>query len=271
MDAIRDIITVRGLPAGREAGRFLAHGDGQRHLTRVRDDYELILVQRGRLPIAEDGVARDAAAGEALILHPGRRQRGTAAYAADLEFLWLHFTLPARGPALLALPKLSRPPRFDRACAAVRRYLDAQEAGECDRATAGALILLALSEIARTAPAPVGAGSPLAARADQEIARRFHHAELSTADIAEALGCNADHLGRAYRLARGRTVLDAIAHRRIADAQRLLLESGLGQGAIARQCGFTEERWFRKVFRRLAGTTPGAWRRMHARGHINTR
>jgi len=270
MGTIRDI-SVRGLPGGHEAGRFLAHGDGLRHLDRVRDDYELILVQRGHLPINEDGVDFDPGAGEALILHPGRRHRGTAAYGADLEFLWLHFTLPARGAVLLRLDQHSRPPRFDRACATVRRYLDAQEADELDPATAGALILLALTEVARTTDAAHVEASPLVARADAEIARRFHHPDLSTSDIATGLGCNPDHLGRAYRSARGRTVLDAIAHRRIADAQRLLVDTTLGQAEIAGQCGFTEVRWFRKVFRRLTGTTPGAWRRMHARGHINTR
>jgi AraC-like DNA-binding protein len=269
--ALRTPITIRGLPVGVLAGRFLSQGRELRHIDRVQPDYELILVGRGRLPLVEDGVALDPAAGCAVVLRPGLRHHGPAPYATDLEFLWLHFTLPARGTAILRLPSVCRPPCFARAYATVRRYLDAQEAGELDPATAGALILLALADVAR-ADAPVReAGNPLVARADEEIARHFPEPRLTTADIARTLGCNPDHLGRAYRQARGRTVLEAITHRRIADAERLLQDGGRSQADIAKQCGFDGLCWFRRVFRRRTGMTPGAWQRMYARGSINTR
>lgn len=246
-------------PEGREAGLFLSRGRG-RHLTRTRSDWELIVVRRGRLPIAEDGIDRSVVADEYLLLAPGREHGGTATYGPELEFHWLHFA--AAGGKPLRLPARARLPDPGRTRELLLRY----PAAGHPLAAAGIILELLASLIA----APAAAASPLAERADAVIARRFHQ-PLSTADVAHELGVHPDHLGRVYHAARGRTVLAAIQRRRIADAQDLLLAGGLGQRRIATDCGFSDERYFRRVFRAVVGCSPGAWLVRHAAGQVNSR
>jgi len=42
----------------------------------------------------------------------------------------------------------------------------------------------------------------------------------------------------------------------------------IGEAAV--ECGFGDLAFFRKVFKRVVGTTPVAFRRLHSRIHVNT-
>ena len=104
--------TVRML----NAGRFVSRGRG-RHGTRVIDSYELIYVDAGKLEMFEAGRTFRLSAGEWLLLRPGRRHGGLAAYEPQLVFYWGHFVpRGAEGGARLeAMPssgRSGRPGRF---------------------------------------------------------------------------------------------------------------------------------------------------------------
>ncbi len=248
-------------PEGRESGLFLSRGRG-RHLVRTRLDWELIVVRRGALPIAEDGSDRSIAAGGWLLLAPGRRHGGTATYPADLEFHWLHFAASGPGNDLL-LPARGHLAEPSHAEELLLRY----EAGGTHPLARSGLVLELLGELASR---PRHLGSALAQRADLVIARRFH-AAISTVDVAAELRVHPDHLGRVYRAARGHSVLQAIQRRRIDDAQQLLLAGNATQEEIAGECGFSDVRYFRRVFRSLVGSSPGAWRDRRQGGVLNSR
>ena len=48
---------------------------------------------------------------------------------------------------------------------------------------------------------------------------------------------------------------------RIAEAKKHLSQQHLPLSDIALMCGFGDQSHFTRVFRQLAGTSPGAWRR----------
>lgn len=253
------------------AGLFVSRGRGT-HETRVIDSHELILVRSGVLRMRERERRFAVAAGEALVLHAGREHGGTAPYDADVSFYWLHFRLEAGGTPDVPLPQHTAVVRPDVLAGYLLRYLDDQATGVITPASASLLVELMLHEVAASpAPSPdsARAGAVLAARALTWIRTRFHQ-PISTLDVARALGCNADYLGRAFRAAHRRTVLDAIQDERLAAARRLLLQTTWDAERIAREAGFSEAGYFRRVFRRRHGTTPLGFRRQHARMHVNT-
>ena len=70
-------------------------------------------------------------------------------------------------------------------------------------------------------------------------------------------------------------LLTAAQLRRIAEADstktamKLLLETGLSVAAVAGACGFGDEKYFMRAFKRHVGVTPSQFRRAHCRLHTN--
>lgn len=262
------------------AGLFVSHGRGL-HPDRRIDSHELILVKRGRLGMGEGERRFDLEAGQTLLLWPGRRHFGTADYPADLSFYWIHFRLPAartsnkgeRGAEALRVPQVGRPARPDRLTELLHQFLEDQESGALQPLQAAWLIRLMLSETARAdAREPEGGQTPavLADRVDAYLARHAFSYVTASA-IAQELRCNPDYLGRVYRRARGCTLTDGIHKHRIREARGLLIDGKLNVDEIARECGFEEAGYFRRIFKRHVGLTPRAFQRLHARAHRNTR
>lgn len=257
------------------AGLFVSRGEGT-HPERVIDSHELIFVRDGMLKMREDENCFEVAAGQSLLLWPGRWHGGMEPYPPDLSFYWIHFAAdgcpdrPARPP--LAVPQHATVTRPDHLAELFRRFLDDQEAGSQSDVSASLLLMLMLCEVSGSNNA---VGSPhhnaavLAGRADTYIRTHFH-APLSASSVAGELGCNPDYLGRAFRGAYGRTLSEAIHTRRLRHARRMLLESDRNVNEVARACGFTDVRYFRRVFKRHEAMTPLAFRRLYAQLHVNT-
>lgn len=250
----------------RSCGWFVSRGKGM-HPTRTIDDHELILVTGGDLHLVEDGVRLEAVAGDWLVLRPGLRHGGAAPYARGTAFLWLHFH-PAPGSGL-ALPLRGRAARPERAAELARRILDERERPGAPALLRDLLLAALFAELAGAAADPGDGGDGLADRAWRILVLRFAE-PLSTAQLAGELGCHPDHLTRAYRRRFGHAPVEALHRERVRQARKLLADTGDAQEAVAAACGYADVRLFRRWFRRLAGVTPGDWRRLHGRVHLNT-
>jgi AraC-like DNA-binding protein len=118
---------------------------------------------------------------------------------------------------------------------------------------------------------------PVASASDRF--RSMTHALLSsilvplthTSEIARALRCNPDYLGRVFRRAFGKALTEAIHDRRAYEACQLLQRSELNVNEVARACGWENLGHFRKVFTRHAGMSPSAYRQKHAGRRIGRR
>lgn len=263
-------IPVPSLVSGLHAGLFIARRDGgRRHPARIIDSHELILVRSGVLSMHEAGIPFRVAAGEALLLVQGREHGGSADYPSDLSFHWLHFRL-APAQEAFSVPQHSRPRRPGLLMEWMHRYCDDRISGQATPATAGALVHLMLSELAA---APRSAGSSPAAhlvgRAEAWIGHHYQD-PVSTSDVARALGCNADYLGRVFRQVTGSSIVAAIHARRLGEARRRLIETVDRVEQVARQTGFGDVVHFRRIFRRHCGCTPGDFRALHARSFVNS-
>lgn len=252
------------------AGLFVSAGAG-RHPERVMSFHEIIVVRRGVLGIHEDGEAFQVAAGEALVLRAGHRHGGTAPYGEDLAFYWLHL-VPGSGtaPNRLRVPRHVRLTRPDIVEGHLRRLLNDREAGLIDAIASGCLIQLILLELARS---PIGrgddSGDALAGRARAWLRQHFRE-DVSTREVAAALRCSGDHLGRVYRRSFGVTIVADLMCWRLDHARWLLLDEGGTIAEVAHRAGFRSDAYLRRCFRRRYGLAPDDFRRAHARLHINT-
>lgn len=92
------------------------------------------------------------------------------------------------------------------------------------------------------------------------IDERFSE-DLSLEMIAEHVRLSAYHLARIFKTATGSTVLDYLTLVRMDRAKELMRDPSLNLKEIAGRVGYRDQNYFSRVFRRLNGTTPSAFRR----------
>lgn len=138
------------------------------------------------------------------------------------------------------------------------------ERADGHRQAALAHLTLLLVDVARLATDVVGDlrrnNQTLLAEVFDVIERRFAE-PLSLRDVASSVGVTPGYLTTLVRQRTGRTVLDWIIERRLAQARRLLAETDLPVADIARRVGVPDPGYFARVFRRGNGVSPRAWRR----------
>jgi len=83
---------------------------------------------------------------------------------------------------------------------------------------------------------------------------------ISTGELAAAAGVHPVHLAATFRRFYHETIGEYVQKLRIARASKLLLEKEMPLSEIALSGGFADQSHFTRVFKRLTGITPGAFR-----------
>lgn len=95
------------------------------------------------------------------------------------------------------------------------------------------------------------------------IERNYRRTDLSVASIAQALHTGRVSLYRCFARTLRTSPNDYIARFRISKARELLMRQDVSVKAAAYSVGFSDQLYFSKVFKKLAGMTPSAFRKLH--------
>ncbi|TCL06046.1 MULTISPECIES: helix-turn-helix domain-containing protein [Sodalis] len=256
-------------------GLFISRGLGH-HPTRILESYELIFVEQGILAISEDQHDFHVKAGESLLLWPGRKHEGIGNFPPDLKFYWLHFGIIAARPAIqdalkLPIPQYSKIRDPHRFITLFRLFLSEQE-NRSPPSSLELILLLLLQQVAdgwTESTEPAEPGMALAWKAQQLIGTQFH-LPLTASGLAAQLFCNADYLGRVFKMTFRMTLTEAIHRRRIGNAEKMLVADCGAIADIAKRCGFPDVAYFRRLFRRLTGLTPLEYKKRYCKEHVNS-
>lgn len=85
-------------------------------------------------------------------------------------------------------------------------------------------------------------------------------ANLSLSTLADILSVSPSYLSTLFKKETGQTVTEYINRRRVHHAKQLLENTRLQIQTIAQHCGILDVQYFSKVFKRIAGMTPKAYR-----------
>jgi AraC family transcriptional activator of pobA len=132
------------------------------------------------------------------------------------------------------------------------------------------LIAVALSHIARLAPATVAAAPSSDASLATGLRRLVdaHFRDNWPVDrYVEALATTPHLLDKAARAVLGSGVKRIVSERRLLEAKRLLLFTVRTVEDIAYEIGFDDPAYFSRFFRERIGEAPAAWRRKQLQGH----
>jgi len=88
----------------------------------------------------------------------------------------------------------------------------------------------------------------------------------SLSELASLCGVGPRHLMRAFKHDTGQTIMEYVADARLNRAMRLLSDTDLPLGVIARQLGFAAPSGFSRAFRRSVGEPASAFRRRNRPG-----
>lgn len=139
--------------------------------------------------------------------------------------------------------------------------------GAASRGTARGLLLEFLLKMLGPACSWSEAVAPDQQTATDQLLERLREAALlpftqapDVQTLLEASGQSHDHAGRLFRQAFGLTPLAYLNRLRMERAKRLLEDTGLGVIAISRQLGYSDFRYFSRLFRQTTGQTPQTYR-----------
>ena len=122
------------------------------------------------------------------------------------------------------------------------------------------LLLVELSRLAADVVADLRLrNEPLLAEVFGFIEERYGE-PISLKDVAKAVSLSAGHLTTVVGNKTGRTVLEWITERRMAEARRLLVETDLSVEEVGHKVGYADAGYFVRTFRRAHGATPLGWR-----------
>jgi AraC family transcriptional regulator len=96
------------------------------------------------------------------------------------------------------------------------------------------------------------------------ILRAEYRSPLTLAALAARVGVHPVHLSRTWRRFRGSSLGDALKRLRIEEARRRLAGGREPLAQVALDLGFADQAHFTRVFGRVAGETPGRYRRRTA-------
>lgn len=103
-----------------------------------------------------------------------------------------------------------------------------------------------------------------------QVRRTLAHIEanlgesVTNKDLAAVARLSESHFNVAFRNSVGRPPRVYIIHRRIERAQQLMLSTEMALSEIALECGFADQAHLSRLFRKLVGEPPAAWRRTRA-------
>ncbi len=91
-------------------------------------------------------------------------------------------------------------------------------------------------------------------------------ATIQARDLAATVNLSTSHFFRGFRVSTGMTPFEYVAQRRVELALKLMRTTREPLSQIAVQCGLCDQSHLCRLFRRLVGQTPDAWRRANAGG-----
>jgi AraC-like DNA-binding protein len=93
-------------------------------------------------------------------------------------------------------------------------------------------------------------------------------ANIATEDLTGLVRMSTGHFFRSFKRSFDETPFSFIARRRMLRAQELMLNTDEPLSQIALACGLCDQSHFTRVFRRVIGESPNAWRRRVSAAHF---
>jgi len=254
-----------------------AHFERHVYHRHSHEGYSFGVTEDGSQSFSCRGAGHTSATGMVMAFNPDDPHDGRATDELGFTYRIIHI-----GPALIAdvlagltgrpawLPLFAEPVHSDRLLAHNLRALHTALLGRESALWRDELLAAAIGAMVRRAaarPGPVSGGVRSAGAAAARRARQFLDAsaaaDITSGELAAAVGCSRFALHRAFMAAYGLTPGDYQRQLRLRSARNLIAQ-GSSISAAAAQAGFADQSHLTRWFSRCYGITPGTFRRAAA-------
>jgi AraC family transcriptional regulator len=146
-------------------------------------------------------------------------------------------------------------------CSAVRSALDDERMTAEESLRRAAEILREIGEPEQTSDQARGGLSPWQIRKVTTHIEAHLDRPIRNEDLAAIVRLNPSHFCRAFRNSLGEPPHAYVIRRRVERAQGLMLSTDASLSDIALDCGLADQSHLTRLFRRIVGDSPRAWRR----------
>lgn len=249
------------------------------HHRRRFEENVLIMITEGTLFITANGAPRTVSAGQYILLPAGEEHYGAAPSQGRLSYLWAHFRGEFRAcvdsdNACFAylLPETARLSDYGRTAQLFHQLMDLSlEERLYSQDMADYAVSLLMMEISQEYfISTQGARRlPPAVASAREWIKNHCFRPFTAAELAEALGYSADYLSTLFKQSTGESITRCANRLRINTAKTLLTNYGVTAKEAAYSCGFSDEKYFMRVFRQFEGLTPTQYKDSFGKKNIN--
>lgn len=269
------------------AGRFISH-NSQPHPKRILNNFVLLLGYSKECKLNQDGREYVLKKGTFQVLFPDTLHYGTEPVSIGQSHFWCHFNLPdnffiietdnpeeLEKNGLCILPEFSQINNCEKFFVLFSQMIDEAEkmyeGNELAKVICDSCIkILLLSLSAQCSKNLLNSNKKHATCAKLKEWLRIHACDGITAcDAANALNYNPDYLTQILKSDTGMTLCEYLNDTRLKEAKNLLLNTNRTVSEIAYQVGFSDEKYFMKLFKRKENVTPTQYRNAHFRIHLN--
>ena len=251
------------------------------HHRRRFDENVLLMLTEGTLYITANNTEHTLSAGQYILLAANEEHFGHQQSPGRLSYLWVHFRSDngfeaaddsCKDEYTYLLPETSAVFSSGITAQLFHRLIDMSlEEDHYTKTMADYTVSLLLMELSqdhfrnrdssRTLP-------PLVISAREWI-KDHCYLPFDVSELADALGYRADYLSSVFKQSMGISIVRYTNRLRINTAKNLLPNYGVTIKEAAYSCGFSDEKYFMKVFKELEGMTPTQYKRSVGRENIS--
>ena len=251
------------------------------HHRRTYEYHVLIMVTEGTLYITSNEVPYTLHAGQYIFLRAGEEHFGHRASSGKLSYSWVHFKgdmdfepLPTSDQVSASedagiLPPSSYSYLFPECatlysagrCAqlfhqlmdlSLEEHLYAKEMPDY----ALSLLLMELTQQYLQAEENPADKLPSVVQTSMEWIKNHYFLPFTVTELADAVGYQPDYLSSLFKKSTGVSLVSYTNEIRVRNAKALLTNYDVAIKEAAYSCGFTDEKYFMKVFKKAVGMTP---------------
>lgn len=280
----------------------LINEDGFIHISRNLDCYVLIFVQKGCLYIRQDEKNYEVRENEFVLLFPYKTHYGYKPSTGFLSYYWVHFnftnpnlkidnSIELNQPYLNSLnapfspyseitakdeiyfiPEYGTLPSIKRSTLLFAQLLDTFKRGKyasvvhCYHALN--TFLLEFSEEMILEFTKKSTAEDIIENTIEWI-RRHYREDLTTSTVAEKFNYSSDYLSYLFKKHTGHPLLLYINLTRLNVSKDMLVNTNLSIKNISEECGFKDEKYYFRIFKKYTGTTPNKYRQSFRLKYFN--